>query len=273
MKSSFPLSFSRLEVQENLAILLSHSSIANSYWSLLGPGISILFVLGCLFRVPLFPVHQTKIRSESTASFPAGMILISGNILVGGFLVFQLLFSMIPVVKSNPLSYTSILRYVSLWGAVWFPLLSLNEPHKGKVLCWLALASVSISLMGISTGTATSLSNGLWHLMTTTLGIGLMFVLLQQWRSLQQKWSHSDRNKPHHLMQIAPWSAMAILIVSAELIAIPGTSTFQTRWGILTELYRESRSFAFGNLRSLLPDELELSEADNGSLANASKAG
>lgn len=178
------------------------------------------FCLAFAIKVPMFPVHTWLPDAHTEAPTPGSVILAAIMLKMGtyGFLRFVL-----PIFPEAAQHYAWLFLLLAVVGIIYGALVAMVQPDIKKLVAYSSVSHMGYVMLGLFAFNIYGTTGGLYQMLNHGISTGALFLLV----GMIYERTHSREIKAYGgLAKVAPWYAIAFLIVTFSSIAVPLTNGF-----------------------------------------------
>lgn len=195
---------------------------------------SIAFAIKC----PLFPVHTWLPDAHVEAPTP-GSVILAGVLLKMGTYGFLRL--VIPMFPEATLNWGWIFMFVGVFGIIYGALVAMVQPDMKKLVAYSSVSHMGYVVIGLFAWNEMGVTGALYQMLNHGISTGALFLLV----GMVYERTHSREIKDYGgLAAVAPFFAIAFVIVTMSSIAVPMTNGFIGEFLILLGVWQASPIFA-----------------------------
>ncbi|HEY5124777.1 MAG TPA: NADH-quinone oxidoreductase subunit M [Ignavibacteria bacterium] len=200
----------------------------------------ILFTLGFLIKVPLFPFH-TWLPDAHVQAPTAGSVILAALLLKMG--TYGLLRFSLPLFPGAFIKLTPYIAVLAVIGIIYGALLSIVQKDMKKLVAYSSVSHLGFIVLGIFALTQEAVQGSIIQMVNHGLSTGALFLIVGM---LYERRHTKEIVQYGGLMKVMPVFAAIFLIVSLSSIGLPGLNGFIGEFLILVG------SFGSANLHSNL---------------------
>lgn len=178
------------------------------------------FCLAFAIKVPMFPVHTWLPDAHVEAPTPGSVILAAIMLKMGtyGFLRFVL-----PIFPEAAQHYAWFFLLLAVVGIIYGALVAMVQPDIKKLVAYSSVSHMGYVMLGLFAFNIYGTTGGLYQMLNHGISTGALFLLV----GMIYERTHSREIQSYGgLAKVAPWYAIAFLIVTFSSIAVPLTNGF-----------------------------------------------
>ena len=198
----------------------------------------ILFTLGFLIKVPLFPFH-TWLPDAHVQAPTAGSVILASLLLKMG--TYGLLRFSLPLFPGAFIKLTPVIAVLAVIGIIYGALLSIVQKDMKKLVAYSSVSHMGFIVLGIFAVTQEAIQGSIIQMVNHGLSTGALFLIVGM---IYERRHTKEITQFGGLMKVMPVFAGIFLVVCLSSIGLPGLNGFIGEFLILVG------SFASANLHS-----------------------
>ncbi len=187
----------------------------------------ILFTLGFLIKVPLFPFHTWLPDAHVQAPTAGSVILASLLLKMGTYGLIRFSFELFPAAF---IKLTPIIAVLAVVGIIYGALLSIVQKDMKKLVAYSSVSHLGFVVLGIFALTQESLQGSVLQMVNHGLSTGALFLIVGM---LYERRHTKEISEFGGLMKVMPVFSAIFLIVCLSSIGLPGLNGFVGEFLIL----------------------------------------
>lgn len=191
----------------------------------------VAFLIGFGVKLPMVPLH-TWLPDAHVEAPTAGSVILAGVLLkMGGYGIFRVGYSMLPLAAQNLWWIVAILGVVSM---IYASLVCLAQVDLKRLIAYSSIGHMGFVLLGASTVTAIGISGAIFQLFNHGLVTAVLFMLAGA-----VKHATGSRLIPHlrGLGSRMPLFAFIVIVSFMASLGMPGLNTFVSEFMVFNGTY------------------------------------
>jgi len=191
----------------------------------------ILFSLGFMIKIPLFPFH-TWLPDAHVQAPTAGSVILAALLLkMGTYGLIRFSLSLFPMAFIKLTPYIAVLAVI---GIIYGALLSIVQKDIKKLIAYSSVSHLGFIVLGILAMTLESLQGSILQMVNHGLSTGALFLIVGM---IYERRHTKEISEFGGLMKVMPVFSAIFLIVCLSSIGLPGLNGFVGEFLILVGSY------------------------------------
>ncbi len=191
----------------------------------------VAFLIGFGVKLPMVPLH-TWLPDAHVEAPTAGSVILAGVLLkMGGYGIFRIGYSMLPLAAQSLWWLVAVLGVVSM---IYASLVCLAQVDLKRLIAYSSIGHMGFVLLGASTATAIGISGAIFQLFNHGLVTAVLFMLAGA-----VKHATGSRLIPHlrGLGSKMPLFAFIVIVSFLASMGLPGLNTFVSEFMVFNGTY------------------------------------
>ncbi len=191
----------------------------------------VAFLIGFGVKLPMVPLH-TWLPDAHVEAPTAGSVILAGVLLkMGGYGIFRIGYSMLPLAAQTLWWLVAVLGVVSM---IYASLVCLAQVDLKRLIAYSSIGHMGFVLLGASTATAIGISGAIFQLFNHGLVTAVLFMLAGA-----VKHATGSRLIPHlrGLGSKMPLFAFIVIVSFLASMGLPGLNTFVSEFMVFNGTY------------------------------------
>jgi NADH-quinone oxidoreductase subunit M len=194
----------------------------------------VLFTLGFLIKVPLFPFH-TWLPDAHVQAPTAGSVILAALLLKMG--TYGLIRFSIPLFTLAFLEFTPYIAVLSVIGIIYGALLSIVQKDMKKLVAYSSVSHLGFIVLGLFAYNVEAVQGSIIQMINHGLSTGALFMIVGM---LYERRHTKEISEYGGIMKVMPVFAVVFMIVALSSIGLPGLNGFVGEFLILVGSFYSS---------------------------------